>query len=62
VENNMTQEKLVIKDLDDHVTISRYPMTASVEWINEMEESVQDLEEERNNGDQKRKIELNLHI
>jgi hypothetical protein len=63
VDNNMTQEKLVIKGVEnDHVTISRYPMAASVEWINQMEQSVEDMEEEWNNGDQKRKIELNFRI
>jgi hypothetical protein len=65
VNNNMTQEKLVIKRVDnDHVTISRYPITASVEWINQMEQSVEAMEEEWNYGDadENRKIELNFHV
>jgi hypothetical protein len=63
VDNNMTQDKLVIKRVDnDYVTISRYPMAAQVEWIEEMQKSVEDMEEEWNNGDQKRKIELNFRI
>jgi hypothetical protein len=63
VDNNLTQEKLVIKRVDNnHVTISRYPMAAREEWIEEMEQSVEDMEDEWNNGDQKRKIELNFHI
>jgi hypothetical protein len=70
VDNNKTQEKLVVNlgDDDDNfgdvnfMTISRYPMAASVEWIEEMEKSVEDLEEEWNNGDQKRKIEWNFRI
>jgi hypothetical protein len=63
VDNNMTQEKLVINGLDnDHVIISRYPINAQMEWINEMEKSVEDMEDDWNNGDQKRKIELNIHI
>jgi hypothetical protein len=70
VDNNMTQEKLVIKvkieddDDDDYVTILRYPMAASVEWIEEMEQSVEDMEEEWNYGDEdeNRKIELNFLI
>jgi hypothetical protein len=58
VDNNTTQEKLVIKEVDnDHVAISRYPMAASVKWIEEMEQSVEDMD-----GDQKRKIELNFCI
>jgi hypothetical protein len=61
VDNNMTQEKLVIKGVDnEYVAILRYPIAASVEWIEEMEKSVEDMEEEWNNGDQKRKIELNF--
>jgi hypothetical protein len=35
-------------------------MTASVEWIEEMEKSVEDLKDEWNNEDQKRKIELDF--
>jgi hypothetical protein len=58
VDNNMTQEKLVIKGADNnYVAISRYPMAASVKWIEEMEQSVEDMD-----GDQKRKIELNFCI
>jgi hypothetical protein len=61
VENNMTLEKLVIKEVDnDHVTVSRYPMSARMEWIEEMEQSVEDVEEEWNYENQKRKIELNF--
>jgi hypothetical protein len=63
VENNMTQEKLVIKTLGKNcVKISRYPMAARVEWIEEMEQSVEDLEKEWNNGHQNRKIGLNFRI
>jgi hypothetical protein len=63
VDNNMTQEKLVIKAVGNNcVKISRYPMRASVEWINQMEQSVEDMEEEWKNGDQNCKIELNFRI
>jgi hypothetical protein len=67
VDNNMTQEKLIIKGVegdDTFVTISRYPMAASVEWIEKMEQSVEDMEEEWNyeDGDENRKIELNFRI
>jgi hypothetical protein len=62
VDNAKTQEKLVIKGVDDeYVTIARYPMAASVDWIKQIEKSVEDLlEEEWNNEDQNRKIELNF--
>jgi hypothetical protein len=62
VDNNMTQEKLVIKgeEDNDYVIISRYPMRASVEWINEMEKGVEDTEKDWNYENQKRKIELNF--
>jgi hypothetical protein len=64
VDNHKTQEKLVIKGVDNnHVVILRYPMAASVEWIEEMEKSVEDLEEEWDYGDgQNRKIELNFCV
>jgi uncharacterized protein YwgA len=70
VDNNKTQEKLVINlgDEDDNfedvnfMTISRSPMRASAEWIEEMEKSVEDMEEEWNNGDLKRRIEWNFRI
>jgi hypothetical protein len=63
VDNNTTQEKLVIKGVDNYyVIISRYPMNARMEWIEEMEQSLEDLEEEWDNGEQKRKIELNFRI
>jgi hypothetical protein len=63
VDNNMTQEKLVIKGVDnEYVTILRYPMAARLEWIEKMEKSFENLEEEWNNGDQKRRIELDIRI
>jgi hypothetical protein len=63
VDNNMTQEKLVIKGVDnDRVTISRYPIKASVEWIEEIEKNVEDMEEEWNYVNLKRRIELDFRI
>jgi hypothetical protein len=64
LDNAKTQEKLVIHLAGDNgcMTISRYPMAASVEWIEEMEQSIEDMKIERNNGDQKRKIVLNFPI
>jgi hypothetical protein len=38
LENYQTQEKLVIRGEDGHATISRCPMRASEEWIEEMGE------------------------
>jgi hypothetical protein len=61
LDNAKTQEKLVINPGDNEcMTISRYPMKASVEWINEMEKSIEDMEEEWNSENQKRRIELNF--
>jgi hypothetical protein len=64
LENAKTQEKLVINLGGDHnfIKISRYPMAASLEWIEEMEKHIEDMEEAWYNGDQKRKIELNFEI
>jgi hypothetical protein len=36
LDNCQTQEKLVIKEDADCVTISRYPIEASEEWVEEM--------------------------
>jgi hypothetical protein len=64
LDNAKTQEKLVINPGDNEcmtMTISRYPMAASVAWIEEMEKSVEEMEDEWN-GDQKRRIELKFPI
>jgi hypothetical protein len=63
LDNNKTQEKLVIKgidpDLGDFVTISRYPMGAKEEWIKEMRTIIEDRCKRKK---QERKIVVDLNI
>jgi hypothetical protein len=63
VDNDKTQEKLVIKGVEDeYLTISRYPMKVTLEWIEEMEQSVKDIEDNWNYGYYKRTIMLNFRF
>jgi hypothetical protein len=67
LDNDKTQEKLVIEGIgprpDHFVTISRYPMGATEEWINEVWKIVDDmLLEWLYQPERKIDVDLNLNI
>jgi hypothetical protein len=61
LDNNKTQEKLVIDhNLEDFVTISRYPMGAKEEWIKEMRKGMEIVAKRKYYKYEERKITVQL--